>query len=199
MTSPGTFERVYAAIKQRLREGLYRPGDRLEPTALSYELNASVTPIRDALHRLTGERMVEAPRHEGFRVPTMTESMLRHFYAWHLDILLVALANRKADRKSGAPDWPEETDLEPDRILASVAAASGNPEHAQALRNASERLDAYRRLENVFLDDVEQEMKQIVTAIERRDFRTLRKALVQYHRRRQRIVPQLIAHLQESR
>ncbi|HET7575635.1 MAG TPA: GntR family transcriptional regulator [Sphingomicrobium sp.] len=194
MTPPGTFERVYAAIKQGLREGLYQPGDRLEPAALSDELNASVTPIRDALHRLTGEHMVEAPRHEGFRVPMMTELMLRHLYAWHLDILLVSLARRKADRKSWSPDRADGqvSDRRPERTLASIAAVSGNPENAQALRNVSERLDAYRRLENVFLDNVEQEMQQIVTAIERRDFRTLRKALVQYHRRRQRIVPNLV-------
>src|SRR5256885_13578516 len=95
MTPPGAFDRVYAAIRQRLREGLYRPGDRLEPALLSDELNASVTPVRDALHRLTGERLVDAPRHEGFRVPMMTETLLRYLYAWHLDLLLLALTRRQ--------------------------------------------------------------------------------------------------------
>src|SRR5256885_14478398 len=95
MTPPGTFERVYAAIRQRLREGAYRPGARLEPALLSDELNASVTPVRDALHRLTGERLVEAPRHEGFRVPMMTETTLRHLYGWHLDLLLLAVMKRQ--------------------------------------------------------------------------------------------------------
>jgi DNA-binding GntR family transcriptional regulator len=201
MTPPGTFERVYAAIKQSLREGLYRPGDRLEPAILSDELNASVTPIRDALHRLTGERMVEAPRHEGFRVPMMTETMLRHLYAWHLDILLVALANRKAEREAIPLDLehPHASDDRLDRVLDSVAEASGNPEHAQALKTVSERLDVYRRLEDVFLDNVEQEMDEIICAIQQRDFKTLRRALIQYHRRRQRIVPQLISRLRESR
>src|SRR5438270_11462743 len=64
VTPPGTFERGYAAIRQRLREGLYRPGDRLETAILSEELNASVTPVRVALHRLTGVRLGEARRHE---------------------------------------------------------------------------------------------------------------------------------------
>ena len=81
MTPPGTFERVYLAIRQWLRDGLYPPGHRLEPAMLSDQLNASVTPVRDALHRLTGERLVEAPRHEGFRIPMMTETLLRHLYA----------------------------------------------------------------------------------------------------------------------
>ena len=54
MTPSGTFERVYFALKDKLRRGLLKPGERLEPAALSDELFASVTPIRDALHRLAG-------------------------------------------------------------------------------------------------------------------------------------------------
>lgn len=100
MSRPGTFDRVYAALKQRLREGAFHPGDKLEPAALSDELNASVTPVRDALHRLVGERMVEAPRHEGFRAPLPTESALRQLYAWHLDLVLLAGARHKAEAKT---------------------------------------------------------------------------------------------------
>lgn len=61
MIRPVTFGRVYAAIKQQLLEGAFRPGERIEPAILSDELGASVTPVRDALHRLAGERLVEAP------------------------------------------------------------------------------------------------------------------------------------------
>src|SRR5574338_1116410 len=106
MTPPGTFDRVYAAIKIRLRGGVYRPGTRLEPAILSDELNASVTPIRDALHRLTGERLVEAPPHEGFRAPMMTETLLRYLYSWHLDLLLLVLMKQRANALSAdvAPD-----------------------------------------------------------------------------------------------
>src|SRR5690242_2313518 len=115
MAPPGTFDRVYAALKQRLRKGVYRPGTRLEPAALSDELNASVTPVRDALHRLTGERLVEAPRHEGFRAPMMTETLLRQLYAWHLDLLLLAVMKHRA--------------LAPAEESASDDDRSGNPVH----------------------------------------------------------------------
>src|SRR5690349_3688178 len=108
MTSPGTFERVYAAIKQRLREGVYRPGERLEPALLAEELNASVTPVRDALHRLTGERLVETPRHEGFRVPMMTEPLLRFLYGWHLALLLLAVMKHRATQLAEESVRPSE-------------------------------------------------------------------------------------------
>ena len=196
MSQPGTFDRVYAALKERLRGGGLRPGERLEPALLSLDLNASVTPVRDALHRLTGERLVEAPRHEGFRVPLLTETMLRHLYAWHLDLLLLAIARRRAGEGGGgeaAAAVPERLDA----AFAQLAAASGNPEIAATLRNLTDRLEPYQRVEREFLDAVELESEQILRAIEARDGKRLRASLVHYHRRRQRIVPEILARLHE--
>lgn len=203
MTPPGTFDRVYAAIRQRLRQGLYRPGDRLEPAVLSDELNASVTPVRDALHRLTGERLVEAPRHEGFRVPMMTETMLRHLYAWHLDLLLLALMKHGAapgadeivasERQSDLPVYDRQNGL-----FLALARSAGNPEHVAALESATQRLEPVRRFEQIFLDETEAETKEIVEALRARDRKALRRALVRYHRRRLRIIPDLLNSLLES-
>jgi DNA-binding GntR family transcriptional regulator len=203
MSRPGTFERVYTALKARLREGSFRPGDRLEPAALSEQLNASVTPVRDALHRLTGERLVEAPRHEGFRVPILTETTLRHLYAWHRDLVELAIANRMPDR-AAEPEPMRDTgsSVQPalhgrsNALFLALAAATGNPEHAIALRNLTERLEPVQRLEDELLDAVEEETDRIVAALQSGDRRALRKSLVQYHRRRERIVPELIGHLQ---
>jgi DNA-binding GntR family transcriptional regulator len=193
MSQPGTFDRVYAAIKQRLRAGGFRPGERLEPAILSDELNASVTPVRDALHRLTGERLVEAPRHEGFRVPLLSESMLRHLYAWHLDLLLLASARHKAEASTQGPE--PDNHLAYQRLnnaFARFASESGNPELAATLKNLAERLDPYRRFEQEFLDRLEDESERIIAAIRAQDRRELRNRLVRYHRRRHRIVPELL-------
>lgn len=203
MNAPGTFDRVYAALKQRLRSGDYRPGERLEPAALSEELNASVTPVRDALHRLTGERLVEAPRHEGFRVPMLTETTLRHLYAWHQDLLLLAILNRK--NPGGEFEVPPEAS---DRGTAlhercnaaflALARSTGNPEHLIALATLTERIEPIQRIEDALLDAAEEESAGIVFAIESGDRNRLRKALVHYHRRRARIVPELVNRLLES-
>jgi DNA-binding GntR family transcriptional regulator len=200
VTPPGTFDRVYAAIRQRLREGLYRPGDRLEPALLSDELNASVTPVRDALHRLTGERLVEAPRHEGFRAPMMTETLLRHLYGWHFDLLLLAcLKHRTAtlgqqivaeDGRAEAPVHERQNAL-----FLALARSAGNPEYAAALDALTQRLGPVQQFEQHFLDETEAETTEIVQALEAHDRKALRRSLVRYHRRRLHIVPQLLERL----
>ena len=196
MSQPGTFDRIYGAIKQRLHDGAFRPGQRLEPAILSDELNASVTPVRDALHRLTGERLVEAPRQEGFRMPMLSEVMLRHLYAWHLDLVLVALSRRKGELNRWADD---RSDIDrTSRMNALFAAlAADNPEHVAVLNNLTERLAPYRRAEEQFLDALDAEIEQILDAVRASDLRQLRKGLVNYHRRRQRIVPELLAELRD--
>src|SRR4051812_38006450 len=158
MVRPGTFERVYAAIKEQLRRGSYRPGDRLEPALLADSLNASVTPVRDALHRLTGERLIEAPRHEGFRMPLLTEPTLRHLYAWHRDLVLLAILNRRAAEGVPASGTDAASDGEAARLNLSflaLARATGNPEHALALEAIIERLAPVQRLEDLLLDAIE--------------------------------------------
>jgi DNA-binding GntR family transcriptional regulator len=199
VTPPGTFDRVYAAIRQRLREGTYRPGARLEPAMLSDELNASVTPVRDALHRLTGERLVEAPRHEGFRVPMITEMVLRHLYAWHHDLLILAILNRNAAlSEADEPGEPAQATSHERRnaIFLALAQSTGNPEHLIALQAVTERLQPVQRLEDALLEAVEEETAAIIAALRSGDRRALRRSLVHYHRRRERLVPELVGRLQ---
>ena len=203
MSPPGTFERVYAAIRDQLRKGAFRPGERLEPAAFCDDLNASVTPIRDALHRLTGERLVETPRHEGFRVPLLTETMLRHLYAWHLDLLLLATAKRRLGETEvqGSRDVNGDAASQLDRqnaIFLELAASTGNPEHILALRALTERMVPYQRFEDELLDAVQAETEAIAAAVSAGDRRALRKGLMAYHRRRARLVPELIAMTQSD-
>lgn len=195
MAPPGTFERVFAAIRERLCSGHYKPGARLEPAALSDELNASVTPVRDALHRLTGERLVEAPRHEGFRVPMMTEATLRHLYGWHRDLLTLSLMSRKPFPANhfAAPDM--DGIGRSSALFSALVQRTGNPEHLAALRGVTARLGSVQRLESLLLDELEDEANGIIAALRSGDRRAIRRTLAQYHRRRERIVPDLVERL----
>jgi DNA-binding GntR family transcriptional regulator len=132
--SPGpTFDRVYLALKEQLISGRFAPGDHLEPTTIGEELNASITPVRDALHRLVGERMVEAPRNDGFRVPAPTEAELRDLYGWNCRLLELALGRRASARAAllaaGSADAPDMSTFMAADLFRLIARRSGNPEH----------------------------------------------------------------------
>lgn len=194
--SPGaTFERVYRALKAELGSGRFRPGDPLEPAVLSGELNASITPVRDALHRLVGEQLVEAPRTDGFRAPLVTEVALRHLYAWNHWLLIGALRSGGHDRPLPSPTptqaMEHEAPVEP--LFLRIAALSGNPEHIIAILGVSDRLRAARQAEPDILGDPQAEAEQIEASLH--DHAELRKNLALYHRRRLKAVHQIVAAL----
>jgi hypothetical protein len=191
--SPGfTFERVYLALKQQLREGRYPPGTQLEPRVLTEELSASITPIRDALHRLVGERLVEAPRNDGFRIPGVSELMLRELYAWQADLLRLALAHPPLQQPvdvAGAELASAED------IFLKIARSSGNYELIAALANVCDRLAPLRSVEARFVPEVAEETATMRRLVEACDPAAVRAAIASYHRRRERAVPQLVAAL----
>src|SRR3546814_13888733 len=97
-----TSERVYEGLRQRILDREFRPGDRLDPSALAEVLNSSVTPVRDALPNLTGAGLVDTRTSEGFHLPHTDEPVLQALYAWHAENLSLALpARRAADDPAG--------------------------------------------------------------------------------------------------
>src|SRR3546814_18944142 len=76
MNAGSTMERVYLDLKARIVGGAYPPGTRLDPFHLAKRLAASPTPVREALHRLSGARIVASWTQEGFRPPIFADSDL---------------------------------------------------------------------------------------------------------------------------
>jgi DNA-binding GntR family transcriptional regulator len=202
--SPGpTFERVYLALKKQLRTGHHAPGAHLEPAVLTDELCSSITPIRDALHRLVGERLVETPRNDGFRVPIVTEFALRQLYSWQTALLHLA-----ASRYAGEPERKQDDlNLESPAsdqtstsgvLFLELARNSSNAELSAALVNACDRLAPFRDLEERFIPGLEEELQQLRSLAEARDLGGLRAAITAHNKRRDRAVPQIVAALQGS-
>jgi GntR family carbon starvation induced transcriptional regulator len=70
-------ERAYAAIRRRILLGELPPGEKLRVETLQRDLSLSSTPVREALNRLTSERLVSFEENRGFRTAPLLASDLR--------------------------------------------------------------------------------------------------------------------------
>jgi len=86
-------EPTYQDLKRGLMQGRWRPGERLEALRLADDFGVSMTPVRDCLNRLAGEGLVDVKPGDGFRVPRISEKMLRDMLDLNGMLLDFALQN----------------------------------------------------------------------------------------------------------
>lgn len=196
MNSGATAERVYDALRQRIMSHAFRPGARLDPAALAETLSSSVTPVRDALHLLTGEGLVTTRTGDGFHLPAIDEPGLIDLYAWTAEVLGLAL---RAWPKGETGDDPQERPGESEDIAARTAALFGqvachsaNVEHGQAISSLNARLHAVRTVEAHVLDGSSEELDAVEASLTAGDARELRGLVVAYHRRRRRHAAEIV-------
>lgn len=190
MNSGPTSERVYAALKAKLLANAFAPGARLDPALLASDLASSVTPVRDALHLLTGERLVDTRVGDGFHVPHLTGPGLEDLYAWSAEVLLLSLRYRAvpADGSSAPVLGAGETVANRTAILFDrIAGRSVNREHALATRLLGDRLHAVRTVEPAVVGDTDDTLAAIEAVVAADDIAALRKTIAAYHRRRRRL------------
>lgn len=192
--SPGaTFERVYLELRRLLGEGTWPPGTPLEPAILGEELSASITPVRDALHRLTGERIVEAPNHNGFRVPQLSEAGLRDLYLWNGQLLTLAIRVRPGILGTPAREKMSETvHARTGDLFSAIARATGRGELAWAIELLSARLAPFRRAEAKVLEGLDEEFASLASRLMADDRVQLTRLLQRYHRRRVKAAPLIL-------
>lgn len=151
MNAGSTMERVYLDLKARIVAGAYPPGTRLDPFHLAKPLAASATPVREALHRLSGERIIDSWHQEGFRQPIFAEADLRDLYQWAS--ALIALALRSPAHHPFPPEGlmtgtgDEGYPGRIARLFRGVALVSDNREIRTAIANLVERTQVIRAAE----------------------------------------------------
>lgn len=196
--SPGaTMERVYRELKARAIRGEFAPGERLDPSLLARDLGASATPVRDALHRLSGERIIDSWHQEGFRQPILAEADLHDLYHWASSLLSIALAPQLPD--PALPDTlrgeQRDSDYAADvaRLFRAIAWLSNNRELRFALANLVERSHVFRAAEL----RVDPECRAAIAAMDE-DFRfrrwsALRAKITRFHHRRLALAGRVVA------
>lgn len=151
MNAGSTMERVYLDLKARIVGGAYPPGSRLDPFHLAKRLAASPTPVREALHRLSGERIIDSWHQEGFRQPIYAEADLCDLYHWASALIALALRDPSLTQSESKPTLPtmevEDYPARVARLFRSVALLAGNREIRLAIVNMIERTEFIRSAE----------------------------------------------------
>jgi DNA-binding GntR family transcriptional regulator len=83
-------ELALQTLRERIRSGQLRPGERLRVDELTRELGMSPTPIREALRLLQADRLVDYRPHHGIVVAEISLETTREVY--HLRAMLEPLA-----------------------------------------------------------------------------------------------------------
>lgn len=77
-------DRAFAALMSALRDGLYRPGDRLRELEIAERFDLSRTPVREALRRLEAENIVEHRPRVGAVIRTLGQTEVVELYEMRL-------------------------------------------------------------------------------------------------------------------
>lgn len=188
-------EPTYEAIRQRLMIAAWPMGFRLEAGRLAEELGVSITPVRDGLNRLVGEKLVDLVPGIGFHVPHLTERGLRELLDLNLLLLLWAVRigaplNGSVAIEAVVDDHAARTET----LFGRIASLSGNAELLDAINSLGVRLHAVRSYEIGALTDAEADL-QLIVAASRSGRRHISRALRRYHEVRKDAVAHLIEHL----
>lgn len=176
-------DEVYTRLRGLVLSGHYKPREQLKPRDIGKDLRVTPTPVREALMRLTGERVVvrSLGGRRGFYVPYGGLSELKDMYRWRQTLLMAALQAREG---------PIEARLEgedyPGRVANVFAAieARAVPELRLAGASADERLHLTRFTEPEILPHADEELAHIVEALAADGRAKAVHALRAYHERR---------------
>lgn len=92
---------VYDGIRQSLVQGRFAPGEKLVLRQLAEEFGVSLTPVREALHRLIAEGVLTQEHSRSVRVPVLSQERVLELR--DIRVLLEALAvERGAARATAA-------------------------------------------------------------------------------------------------
>lgn len=74
-------EFVYKKLREGIRFGEFKPGQRLREAELATELKVSRTPIREAIRRLASDGLVEVAPSRGVMIIELDKQQVRELYA----------------------------------------------------------------------------------------------------------------------
>lgn len=185
--STDAFSRVYMGLRGELARAERAPGGQIRVDETAARFGISPTPVREALARLSGERLVRGCRRQGYFVPQPSASDLIQLFTLSEMHLLTAirLQSRQSPQGSGRSD--EQLDNIPEdaalgRILLTILARAEAPLLFEAGALILERLASARSTEDPAA--TRRLCADILPLLENRRFAPLAGVLRSYHRAR---------------
>ena len=212
--SPGVGEadRVYRALKTRAIACEFGPGQPIRLNPLAAQLGVSTTPVRAALNMLAAEGLMNREPHKGFVAITISEERFAGLYRLNFLLLdaaltlhepaadtlaaaastVAAIGDELDGRESGSPDAVAACT---ERLFASIAQLSGNPQVVETVERINDNLRYVRAVEHGLLDDVPAELMSICELFLAERLGDAAKAIADYHDRRLALLPKLLGLL----
>jgi DNA-binding GntR family transcriptional regulator len=101
-TGRDSSDRVLQTIIEGLLEGRYQPGERVVARQLAEELDVSIVPVREAIHILAGEGVIDLTARKGARIRSMDQEEVGNW--WRIQSMVgklgVGFAARRINRQS---------------------------------------------------------------------------------------------------
>ncbi|MBE8718495.1 GntR family transcriptional regulator [Cellvibrio polysaccharolyticus] len=155
-------ERIYQAIKNEIFEFRLLPGERFSENEVALRMDASRTPVREALSRLQNEGFVEVSFRSGWQVMPFDFEKFEQLYDVRIVLEMAAvkrlcemdspaeLDDLKAvwlvEREQRLSDGPTVCELD-EKFHKQLVAATGNGEMARIHHDITERLRIIRRID----------------------------------------------------
>lgn len=150
-------EAVFRALCQALRDGVYRPGDRLREEEVANRLKVSRTPVREAFGRLVTKGFVEPAGARGLVVRSLGAAEVVELYA--LREILEGAAARLAAQQASQPEIDALVDLE------AAFEAHGDDPHEMARLNRLFHEAIFGSAHNRYLDSALQELQDSIALL----------------------------------
>ncbi|GHH78098.1 GntR family transcriptional regulator [Streptomyces sulfonofaciens] len=152
---------AYAELRGRILSGALAPGSRLAQYELAESLNMSITPLREAVRRLSSEGLVDVETHRDVRVAAINSAEARELFEVRLSLdptaVQLAAAHRTPQDVTAirtalenllpvTRQWGEEALAAHRAVHRALYAASHNDVLIRFLDDLWDKSDRYRRL-----------------------------------------------------
>ncbi len=201
MADPSASERAYQRLKADILSGALRQGP-LDLRALSDSMRMSVTPVREALARLSAERFVRLAPHQGYAVPSLSSRRLENLYELAGGLVDMAIVRCSAGIQQGTASKTRPAYFTYADGISGLIQQIGNTQTNLELRDhlfaLDERLQPARRCEPGILPDCEGELDALGALWDRRRFNTLRERFQSHFARRKGRADAIVRRLSEA-